>query len=92
MRRERLVGGAEQLELRVDVLHDRLDHQVGRRERRGLADAAEHLCRGRASLRLEPLEALLHPGEAALDGAREGVVEQHLRPEAATTWAMPAPI
>ena len=24
------------VELRVDVLHDRLDHQVGRRERRGL--------------------------------------------------------
>ena len=60
-----------------DVLHDRLDHQVGRRERRGLADATEHLCRGRASLRLEPLEALLDSGEAALDGARERVVEQH---------------
>ena len=78
MRRQRLVGSAEQRELRVDVLDDRLDHQIGGRELGGLGHSAEHLRRGRSPLRLELLEALLHPGEAALDGAGEGVVEQHL--------------
>ena len=90
---QRLVGRAKELLLRVGVLDDRLDQQIGLGELVDRADAPEHLvrlaarpsraaCRGFAAWS----RARARPRPADCRGATTS------RPDAATTCAIPAPI
>ena len=79
VRRERLVGAAEDVLLRVGILGGRLDHQVGGRRGRPPASTRASTSAGSSSAPFSArrVEALLHRREAALDRARERVVERN---------------
>ena len=77
----------------ADVLDDRLDHQVGGGELDALGDAGEHVRRGSPPFASSFSRLFAHRRRGRARprrGTDRGAAPR--RPEAATTWAMPAPI
>ena len=76
VRRQHLVGTAEERLLRLGVLGDRLDQQISGDELVGGRDARERLGRIGTALRGKLRQARPHRREPAVDGARVRVVER----------------
>ena len=89
---QRRVGGAEELLLRLGVLDDRLDQQVGVAERVDRRDPRQHLAAVRAALLVQLAEAPLDRSRARARRRPGMSCSSTSRPDAATTCAMPAPI
>ena len=75
--RQHLVRAAEDVLLRLRVLDDRFDQQVGLDQVVDRRDSREHLVGRCAALLGEPLEALADRREAALDRTGERIVQRH---------------